>query len=412
MVEGSNLQAAESLAKAEAYDPKDVLTKYYLMLCYSRIEKPPYGRDSLTIGRALQVISLAPGTDMAGKARNILAENEKSRIQKMAAKMEEARQNDLPPARNRRVPLVEPLPKETKAGQPPAKAGDAEPSYPQADMGRVMQKRQEASLRLAGEERAEAGAAKGDGARESQSISLSGSITRPDEKGKYFNPSGVELTLLNLTGSEIYRTSSGKDGVFSFSGIVPSGSYVLVAISRLGYTDYVREYYPYYTGGYYPGPYYDLDPRKPRSHKDPKGRRPRRPGTYVPHRDATDKPPAGAGRQAGQARPDPLRGQATRIWVGGGYIYYPPTVRPTYDNYSGYYYDYQRPVDRDASMSWHLRMKLDRPGDFQVDLNRYNADREFLDETRPRFSPITMKPFDQLTEVTPYPARPSGRVRR
>ena len=60
-------------------------------------------------------------------------------------------------------------------------------------------------------------------------------------------------------------------------------------------------------------------------------------------------------------------------------------------------------VTRYINKSWHLRMNLDKPGKYKVELNQENATKKFDPKWEPYYDPITHQPYTEVTDVVPVP---------
>ncbi|MCD4785908.1 MAG: hypothetical protein K8T10_18980 [Candidatus Eremiobacteraeota bacterium] len=61
------------------------------------------------------------------------------------------------------------------------------------------------------------------------------------------------------------------------------------------------------------------------------------------------------------------------------------------------------PVKVLMDKSWHLRMNLNKPGAYGIDLNSSNADKKYNSQVEPGHDPISKLPYESVTDVVPTP---------
>ena len=372
LLKGRYKEAADNLRKARDLDPGSPVIRYYLMLSMLQLEKMPYQENSETMENALAVIKMAPGTDMARRAKKVIDENQKETARVDRLKTEIRHREILAEARKKTG--TEKL-KKPESASSPNKSNDKASAqtkavvieetgyYPKADTPKAP-----ADKKL----KSRQGEKPRNKALDLKTATLQGSVSRPDERGVQFAPRGIELTLIQVNGAEEYYARTDWDGNFRFTGLKPGASYLLVAQSKYRYADSFEEYQPYRWP--YPPPREDARPRS----DDGKN-----PLEYDPQKGKV-------------AQEQFFSRQAPRVWTGEGYIYYPPTIDPAYNQPYP-----RRQVNREFNVSWHLRMTLNEPGIYSLDLTPRNADAEYDPRVEPKYDPVTLKPYREVMEVVP-----------
>lgn len=378
---GEYYKAAYHFNRAAAEAPKEPEAKYYLLLCYEQVEKPPYPDDSYVVRLALEIKALFPDSDYSKHAGSIIEEYEKS-----AGTAIQVKETNVSPSPNKVSEKKKGLPvalktKKTKVLPPPIPVISDSEDYPLAgEMGRPVKPPEVLKV-------PQVAAKKTPKTTENPIITLSGVITRSNEKGNTFNPAGVNLKLMNMIGAEDYATVTDKDGKFKFTGVVPSDNYILIALNNYSYTRYITEYYnqsyhsPYVSPN---SPYYNKNVPYPYLYYNP----------YSYHYSYSVGSVTGS-YDDGNAQTygyGPLNGPVTRINSGDGYIYYGPKMD---------YASYTRSVEVDLSMSWHVRFSLDKPGRYHIILDGSNADNKYNSAVNPAYNAVTHEPFEQVTDLTP-----------
>ncbi|MFP4498114.1 MAG: carboxypeptidase-like regulatory domain-containing protein [Vulcanimicrobiota bacterium] len=222
---------------------------------------------------------------------------------------------------------------------------------------------------------------------EKETISLTGQVSRKDEKGRIYYPGGVTLHLINPTKTFNYKVKTDKDGNYRFSEVKPGKNYYLIAITRLEYTDYQKEIIPVYFKPANPNPI-------PYSYPYPDNLN--IPTMIKKNEEDTKSKETGKKTVTLQKRQVP-----TGFYYGSGY-YLPPGTYPYYpvNSYSGCY-QIERPVKKEINVSWHLRMNLDSGGAFSLDLNPANQDPEFVEQVKYHFDPVSKQLYPHITNVFP-----------
>lgn len=382
--------------QAEALDPKSAAVKYHLMLSYKNLERNPYEADSMTVRYAVELLSLQPTPYFKQEAELILKRHEKlSQLNKTRDEIAKDIETGEKKHPDKREDYAELASARVQRRKLPSLPGD--PGYPTAEPGEDKNKAPEKTRT------AKTAAANEEIDKKASTVTLVGKITRPNEKGVFINPGGVELKLISITGSESYTTVSDTRGRYEFKGVKPGYNYALAAVSEYSYYRYVREYYPLRRGRRYRRSY-------PYSYYHPYNRS----TSYYSYQSTTGslnvETTYEEDRTSTSVGIGPFSNRSTRISTGDGYIYYAPSyptgyVGDAYNPYDSYYpyYQYTRPVELDYNMSWHFRMNLKEPGKYKLDLGPDNADENFSDEMVPHYNPVTHELFDEITDVSPIP---------
>ncbi len=315
-------EALYFLQKAEKMHPKDAEIKFYLLETYLHIEKEPYQAGSKSLQLAIEIISLDEDGKYTPLAYDVINHHKKKVSSNVEKKPPTAK-----PKKKRAIPVIS-----LKPPYPVRK--------PKAPLKHINKKISPTSPKKK---------------PKPQYATLKGYLERLDERGLPIRPEGVEISLIDLGGSQEYTTTTGKDGKYVFKNIPLGREYAIVALSQYKYYQYIREFFPI-----------------------------RRPYTYS--------------TTSYNINIDPY----------GGYVHHPSYFsnnpymlvenRPSG---SLYYYDYTHAVEKEYNTSWHLRTKIDKAGTYIVNLTPDNADKKFLNDIEPNYDPVTYEPYEEITDVIP-----------
>jgi tetratricopeptide (TPR) repeat protein len=195
---------------------------------------------------------------------------------------------------------------------------------------------------------------KEDGRFESQEkVTLKGIISRPDERGVTIYPGGVELILVSADGSKLYKTVSDSKGRYVLRGVEPKVNYSLVAFSRYTFSKYFKEIPPVKTAKKIARRQTIKTASTAIAKNEIKGQKQgstqKKSGLYVP--------------LMGISMEEDCACFSSPSYVGEN---------------SGLYTDSMKKTEENRHISWHLKLTLDTPGVYQIDLDKQNADRKFI----------------------------------
>jgi len=402
---GQYHEAVYLLHKAADYRKDDPFINYYLMLCYSRIEKNPHLKNSITSNFAGRVIALSPGSDIAGYAQKLIKKYRGERKIAKSSREKKGIWTSYPRKEKMSTKKVSPA-KEKRRGVPgekkiplPVPTFPLIHTYPRAKP--VIRPAKLTVRRIKVE--TEVKKTQTDIEEKPSIVTIEGNVSRKDETGAIFNPSGARMLLISMTGSEKYETTTDSGGNYLFSGVKTKDNYMLVCISAYQYKRYIEEYYQYPVRTYYNySPYYNY------------GYNRRQKGAGRRHKSKKTGVPIGSFK-VGSTRVNVKLSLPTtyRRSTYYGTSYYGPSGGIIYNStYSygllpaqGYYMGYRgstvREVYIDYNVSWHLRMNLPEPGTYLVNLTPGNADKKYVPNYYPTYSPVSYEPYEEVTDITP-----------
>ncbi|MCE1247328.1 MAG: carboxypeptidase-like regulatory domain-containing protein [Firmicutes bacterium] len=384
-------QAAYEFQLADSYKPGNPETCYYLMLCWSKIEDNPTRKNSVTLSLAKRLVTIAPGSRIAEAAEELLKKSADGTSQTVTTgKTEQASNADIKKPEIK--PSLAPAVKESH-------------NYPKA---MNLKKPQDMEIRkIDRDKESQDSKTKSADAAEKTTASIEGTVSRLDEKGQVFNPSGTNLVLLRITGGEKYYATTDGSGRFRFEGVKPDGNYALVCLSKYKYTRYVQDYY-YNNYTPYPPcpPLYGRCDRYDYVKPDCRNSIPGIKANVIIKENNHGK--IGIG---------PFSVKKADIRISSGYGYnrcsYAGGIIGGVSYYPGYAYGYntvgiwdsgtfvnQRAVDVEYNISWHLRMDLKQPVEYSIILNQDNADVNYFNTVDPEYG-INREPYKEIKDVVP-----------
>jgi len=402
--QGRYSEALLEFQSAEHAMPNDPRINYLMMICQSNIEKKPYSENSETLRLARRMIVLAPDKNMASEAMTFIWSAGPVKLDKGVSF-----DGHSPKKQKKPLPKVK-TPAKKKPSIPELKKKHA---YPKAKKTFTYAKREsEKPAKIPSIE-------KPLDLREMEmkTVTLTGNVTRLDEKGRSFNPAGSRMVLLRINGSERYETTVDKNGDYIFTGVNPSSDYILVCVSDYKYTGYVEQYnvnYPYYS------PYYNPNYRPPYNESgiyyNNGGYY--RTGRYYQYSRTSSGLRANVTIGESRRHPGSFRIKRANVTLNtstssGGY-YYTPTGSSCYYGYPSSYggvtysegtylppggYTQWVPVEQNYDVSWHLRMDLQKGGLYRFDLTQGNADDKFVPAYEPEYDPVTHQYFQFVRDV-------------
>jgi hypothetical protein len=346
-------KAVNRFQQAESLRPEDPLPRYYLMLCYLNLEDLPYSGNSMTIRMALELTALAPGTDMADAAERVLQDY-------IALNNDEINDNLSPiraelTARNNQAQRRFVMDGETRIDVFPGNSFDEN-----QDLVTLQPEKDNVESSSYDDNRPHHSP--------SDKAYISGFISRPDENSQLFKPSGMKINLISTDDGRVYSTTTDERGNFHFTDVEPAGSYVLSAVSRYTYMEYVNNIEQPIndkTIDSEPGKNEESSETQPADEnkkeiiETPVGSSDEKPSDTYTAGDETEKPPR---HDVSLPPTDPLKDAANQDSS--------PGMTGSYNTV--------KPVERHLNFSWHITLNLNEPGIYRVFLNPDNADETFI----------------------------------
>ncbi|MCD4782281.1 MAG: hypothetical protein K8T10_00470 [Candidatus Eremiobacteraeota bacterium] len=263
-----------------------------------------------------------------------------------------------------------------------------------------------------------------------KTVTLTGNVSRLDEKNRSFSPTGAKIVLMKINGSERYEATVGKNGDYVFTGVNPSSDYFLICVSNYQYTGFVEQYnvnYPYYSPYYRQGVYYGTnDYYQGQSVYYGTNSSYQGQGVYYGTGGYNQYRRETSGLRAnvviGESRRNPGSFRVRRANVslntntyttgyyrystGGSYNCSYPAYPGEVAYYEGTYlppggYTQWVPVPENYNVSWHMRMSLQSAGIYNLDLTSGNTDEKFVPNYQPEYDPVTHQYFPFASDVSP-----------